>query len=171
MTKTANPRNLFIFKIGGSIMSIIWKYLDKRSATVAAIKDYSSMKFIIDSTDAKIEQEHEKMASLGSPKFDGMPHGHNPQAGEDRILKGIEEIDVLKERYRQAVEYMNWYVPAWNQLSEEEQFVLDAFYSGDGGEYGAVYLVCDRFHIERSSAYNRKNRALAHVQILLFGKD
>ena len=114
MTKTANPRNLFIFKIGGSIMSIIWKYLDKRSATVAAIKDYSSMKFIIDSTDAKIEQEHEKMASLGSPKFDGMPHGHNPQAGEDRILKGIEEIDVLKERYRQAVEYMNWYVPAWN---------------------------------------------------------
>ena len=24
-------------------MSIMWKYLDKRSATIAAIKDYSSM--------------------------------------------------------------------------------------------------------------------------------
>ena len=27
-------------------MSIMWKYLDKRSATIAAIKDYSSMQFI-----------------------------------------------------------------------------------------------------------------------------
>lgn len=31
-------------------MSIIWKYLDKRSAAVDALKDYSSMKFIIANT-------------------------------------------------------------------------------------------------------------------------
>ena len=35
-------------------MSIIWKYLDKRSAAVNAIKDFSSMKFIIDYTDEEI---------------------------------------------------------------------------------------------------------------------
>lgn len=29
-------------------MSIVWKYLDKRSAAVDALKDYGSMKFIID---------------------------------------------------------------------------------------------------------------------------
>ena len=29
-------------------MSIMWKYLDKRSATIAAIKDYESMQFIAD---------------------------------------------------------------------------------------------------------------------------
>ena len=28
-------------------MSIIWKYLDKRSAAVDAIKDYGSMQFIL----------------------------------------------------------------------------------------------------------------------------
>ena len=32
-------------------MSIMWKYLDKRSATIAAIKDYDAMQFIINSTD------------------------------------------------------------------------------------------------------------------------
>lgn len=31
-------------------MSIIWKYLDKRSVAVDALKDYSSMKFIIANT-------------------------------------------------------------------------------------------------------------------------
>lgn len=151
-------------------MSIIWKYLDKRSATIAAIKDYSSMQFIIGHTDEKIREEHMKMSALGSPKFDGMPHSHNPNAGEERILAGIDEIDVLKERYRQACEYMTWFNPAWQQLSEEEQFVLETFYEDCFTATGAVYEICEHFHIERSSAYNKKNRALEHLQVLLFGK-
>ena len=151
-------------------MSIIWKYLDKRSATIAAIKDYSSMEFIINHTDEEITAEREKMSSVGSPNWDGMPHTHNPNAAEDRIIKGIEEIDVLKERYRQAVEYMDWFLPAWRELSEEEQDLLETFY-GDPDEYGAVYVICDRYKIERSTAYNRKNRALSHLQVLLFGKS
>ena len=112
-------------------MSIIWKYLDKRSAAVDALKDYSSMKFIIGHTDDEVKSAYEKMEGVSSPQFDGMPHSHNPQASEDRIIKGIEEIDVLKERYRQAVEYMAWFVPAWEELTEDERYVLEAFYGED----------------------------------------
>lgn len=152
-------------------MSIIWKYLDKRSAAVNAIKDFSSMKFIIDHTDEKIKSTYEKMGGVNSPQFDGMPRTHNPQAAEDRIIKGVEEIDVLKERYRQALEYMDWFVPAWQELSEEERYVLETFYGEDsyyGG--GAAYEIAEHFHIEQSSAYNKKNRALQHLTVLLFGK-
>ena len=69
--------------------------------------------------------------SISSPQLDGMPRSHNPQASEERIVKGIEEIDVLKERYRQAVEYMAWFVPAWKELTEDERYVLEAFYGED----------------------------------------
>ncbi len=151
-------------------MSIIWKYLDKRSGTVAAIKDYSSMQFIIDNTADSIKAEREKMSGLASPGWDGMPHGHNPGAGEDRILDGLEEIDLLKERYRQAAEYMEWFRPAWEQLTEDERYVLGTFYDDSLGQTGAVYDICERYNIERSSAYNKKNRALTHLQVLLFGK-
>lgn len=152
-------------------MSVIWKYLDKRSAAVDALKDYSSMRFIIDHTDEEIKAAYEKMSGISSPQFDGMPHSHNPQAAEDRIIKGIEEIDVLKERYRQAVEYMAWFLPAWKELSEDERYVLEAFY-GETNEYGsnAADEVADYFQIERASAYRRKNRALERLTILLFGK-
>ena len=152
-------------------MSIIWKYLDKRSAAVDALKDYSSMRFIIDHTDDEIKAAYEKMSGISNPQFDGMPHSHNPQAAEDRIIKGIEEIDVLKERYRQAVEYMAWFLPAWEELSEDERYVLEAFY-GETNEYGsnAADEVADYFQIERMSAYRRKNRALERLTILLFGK-
>lgn len=151
-------------------MSIIWKYLDKRSAAVDALKDYSSMRFIIDHTDDEIKAAYEKMSGVSSPQFDGMPHSHNPQAVEDRIIKGIEEIDVLKERYRQAVEYMAWFRPAWEELTEDERYVLETFYSDVDSQTNAVYDICDHFGIERSSAYNKKNRALGKLVTLLYGK-
>ena len=43
-------------------MSIMWKYLDKRSATIAALKDYESMQFIIKNTDNEVAAEREKAA-------------------------------------------------------------------------------------------------------------
>lgn len=152
-------------------MSIVWKYLDKRSAAVDALKDYGSMKFIVDHTDDEIKAAYQKMGGVSSPQYDGMPHSHNPQAGEDRIIKGIEEIDVLKERYRQAMEYMEWFVPAWNELTEDERYVLEVFYSDADSQTNAVYDICDHFGIERSSAYNRKNRALGKLVTLLYGKS
>ena len=70
---------------------------------VDALKDYDSMAFIITNTSNEIKNTHDKMCAIRSPQFDGMPRTHNPQAGEESILKGIEDIDVLQERYRQAV--------------------------------------------------------------------
>ena len=153
-------------------MSIMWKYLDKRSATIAAIKDYDSMQFIINCTDDEIKRTYDKMTGVGSPKWDGIPRVHNPQAGEERILTAIEEIDILKERYRQAVEYMDWFKPAWEQLSEEDRYCLETFY-GDTNTYGssAAYYIAEYLHIEQPTAYKRKNRALDRLTVLLFGKS
>ena len=152
-------------------MSIMWRYLDKRSATIAALKDYESMQFIIKNTSDEIIAQQDKMVGMASPNWDGMPHAHNPNSSEDRIVNGIEEIDILKERYRQAVEYMDWFKPAWEQLTEDERYVLEIFYS-DGNYYGsgAVTFVASHFGIEQSSAYKRKNRALDRLTVLLFGK-
>ena len=69
-------------------MGIAWKYLDKKSATADAVKDYGSMKFIIEHTDDEIKAAYEKMGGISSPQFDGMPHAHNPHAAEDRMAEG-----------------------------------------------------------------------------------
>ena len=71
---------------------------------------------------------------------------------------------------KQAVEYMAWFQPAWEKLSSDEQYVLQTFYADEDAQTSAVYAIADHFHIERSSAYKRKNRALAKFAILLFGK-
>ena len=153
-------------------MSIMYKYLDKRAAAIAAIKDYDSMQFIIRNTDREIISERDKMVGAGSPDMDGMPHAHNPSAAEDRVINGIDEIDVLKERYRQAVEYMNWFKPAWEQLTDEEKYILESFY-GSEGSYGSNTMdyIAEYFSIEKTTVYKRKNRALDRLTVLLFGKE
>lgn len=152
-------------------MSIMYNYLDKRSAAIAAIKDYDNMQFIIRNTDSEIVSEREKMVGTGSPNMDGMPHAHNPAAVEDRIVNGIDEIDILKERYRQAVEYMNWFKPAWEQLTDEDRYILQSFY-GDEGRYGSntADYIAGYLGVEQATAYRRRNRALDRLTVLLFGK-
>ena len=152
-------------------MNIVWQYLDKRAAAINALKDYSSMKYIIEHTDEDIATLNEEMSSPASPVINGMPSTHDPKAGEKRLSACINEIDVLKERYRQALEYMDWFQPAWDALTEDEQYVLKEFYLDDEQkQIDAVYNICDHFNIERSSAYNKKNRALQHLALLLYGK-
>lgn len=152
-------------------MNIVWQYLDKRAAAINALKDYSSMKYIIEHTDEDIAILNEEMSCPASPVLNGMPSTHDPKAGEKRLIACINEIDVLKERYRQALEYMDWFQPAWDALTEDEQYVLKEFYLDDEQkQIDAVYNICDHFNIERSSAYNKKNRALQHLALLLYGK-
>ena len=152
-------------------MNIVWRYLNKRSATISAIKDYGNMQYIIDHTDDEIKAERSRMCGLGSPALDGMPHAADPGTGEDRLVSSIDEIDVLKERYRQALEYMDWFVPAWEHLKEDERYVLETYYGEDDSMGLAICSICDKFGIGRSSAYNRKNMALNHLTTLLFGKE
>lgn len=153
-------------------MNIIWHYLDKRSAAINALKDYTSMQYILDHTDEEIRTVHEQILSVGSPALSDLPKGpYNPQSGESRMIAAIDEVDVLRERYRQAVEYMDWFKPAWLALSEDERYILQAFYrNAEERQTDAVYDICDHFGIERSSAYNKKNRAVQHLALLLYGK-
>ena len=153
-------------------MSIMWQYLNKTSAAEKALEDYGAMKDIIENTDERIKSIYEKMSGVGSPVMSDMPKGpHNPQATEDRYIKHIDEIDVAKERYRQALEYMDWMDPALASLNDDERAVLEMYYwSSYRQRGGAIRSIMDYFQIEQSSAYNKKNRALAKLTLLLYGK-
>ena len=89
---------------------------------------------------------------------------------ENQILHEIAEIDVLEERKRQAEEFMAWFQPAWDVLGEDEKTVLTMFYLSENGKTDAIEEISERFCVERSSAYKKKERALAHLALLLYGR-
>lgn len=153
-------------------MDIAWQYLDKRNAAIRALKDFESMKHIIAHTKEDIADARQRMARISAPILSDMPREpRNPQAGENRIADGLDTIDVLTARRHHAVEFMAWFRPAWDALSEAEQYVLEKFYlTAEEQQTDCVLDICERFHIERTSAYKRKDRALARLTLLLYGQ-
>lgn len=146
------------------------KYFNKRNGTIEAMNDYGSMKTILQNTDGLIREAYENMEGVGSPKITGLPGAHDPKAGEARLVSGLDDISILRDRYAQAKAYMEWFQPAWDALDEYEQYVLRTFYLDSVSRCDAIEAICDHFHVERSTAYNKKNKALSRLSVLLFGK-
>lgn len=151
-------------------MNISWYFLDKRQATLDALNAYNSMEHVLKHTDEQVKKIEERMKSTSSPRITGMPGGsHDPHATEQQIVDGIEEISDLKERYNQAVEYMKWFLPAWEYLTEDDRYVLTTMCVDNDYGDGAADAVAEKLHISRASAYRRKNRVLKKLVRLLYG--
>lgn len=153
-------------------MNIAWQYLDKRAATVNALKDYESMKHIAANAPQEIAQAREQMTSPGGRALHDMPRGaFDPHAVESRIAGAIDALDALEAKFRQAKAFMAWFHGGWDALNEDERFVLRCFYMADEHRQADnVMDICDAFHIERTSAYKKKDRALSRLSLLLYGR-
>ena len=152
-------------------MSIMWNYLDKRRATVAALNDYNGMKFIIDSYQDDLKLTKHQMIGVSSPHYNfapGTTSKDNPT--EHRLIHGIDQTTKLNERYQQAQLYFKWFEPAWQELSEDERFVLDTCYRTPNQTLNqGLAVMMNKYFIAKTTAYNRKNKALDHLTLLLYG--
>ena len=152
-------------------MTIAWIYLDKRTAAIDALKDYASMEYIVQTCPDDLSDAREQMTSISPSAPTGMPRQKNPHSGEARLAASIDEIDVLKERYRRALEYMEWFSPAWDALTEDERFILnECFLREDISKTEAILNVGDWLHVERAQVYRRKDKSLDRLALLLYGK-
>ena len=149
---------------------IAWIYLNKPSATVAALQDYSTMRDIINITPQETKELYDRMVSVGSRRMTGLPASWNPQAGEERLVKSLDTLDVIQERYRQAVEYIGWFEPAWATLTDTEQIVLREFYMNGSRKSGATARLQDMLNFSERQVERLRSRALSRLTHMLFGK-
>ena len=151
-------------------MDFLMKYFDSRKATINALLDFPIMKWILENTEDDIKELHEMMEVPASHVCDGMPSSDNLHAFENKMTAIMDKINLRERRYASAKEYMDWFLPVWEYLKEEERFVLSEFYFNNSDvSSDAIDRICKAFNIERTSAYKKKNRALSKLQRTLFG--
>ncbi|MCD4556994.1 hypothetical protein [Schaalia sp. lx-100] len=152
-------------------MHVMSKYLDTYKATLAALEDYQTMVNILETTDQAIKDTYDRLTAVGSQRLDGMPHAPNPHAGEERIASTLDRVDAYRERYAQAREYMDWFLPAWGVLSEDDRFVLDTFFfaADDVSQEDRARAVADHFYVERETAFRRRTKAVHRLATALYG--
>ena len=151
-------------------MHVMTKYLDTRKAAIAALQDYAVMEQIIESTDEQIKAAYADAASPASPRMDGTPPSGDLHASENRIVATIERIAAYKARYLQARQYMDWFLPAWEVIAEDDRFILESFFLSEGTQDEKVSMIADHFYVERDTVYRRKNRALDRFATALYGQ-
>ena len=111
------------------------------------------------------------MVGVSSPQYGFSPGNSNKEnPTEHRLIHGINQVTKLNERYQQARLYFKWFEPAWKELSKDERFVLDACYRAPNQSMNeGLTLLMDKYFIAKTTAYNRKNKALDHLTLLLYG--
>ena len=149
---------------------IAWKYIDKSSATIAAIRDYTSMRNIINITPQDIKDLYDRMVSPRSSKPSHAPRSYNPGKAEEMLTSSLDKLDAMQERYRLAIEYMGWFEPAWGSLSDDEQTILQEFYMTGSQKSGASARLQIKLNYGKSNIDNLRRKALSRLSILLFGK-
>lgn len=147
---------------------IALKYINKNAATIAAIRDYENMRFIINNTPQEIKDVYAQMASPRVGKLSGMPSSRSSQSETEKIAAQIDKLDILRDRYCQAIEYMSWFEPAWSNLTDIEQQVLSEFYMTNNQKSGATYRLMNELNYSESHIERLRSNALNHLRCLLY---
>lgn len=150
-------------------MKIAWKYIDKRTATVAAIRDYTNMRAVINNTPDEIKELYDQMSAPRTTNISGMPTTHNPLAGQNSLAGQLDKLDILRDRYSSAIEYMSWFEPAWGTLTDKEQRILTEYYMSDCFRNGARIRLADEFNYTERHIDRLCVKALQRLRALLFG--
>ena len=134
-------------------------------AAKSAIREYDTMRAIADNTPDEIKEINADMTSPRTSNLTGLPTAHNPLAGQDRLCELIDLKDLKRRRYVQAAEFLSWFLPAWDALTEDERNLLEVY------RYG-VYEVtdCPTIYLSSRQIARHRKRALERFGVLLFGK-
>ncbi|MCD4549151.1 hypothetical protein [Schaalia sp. lx-260] len=123
-----------------------------------------------DNNTAEIQALRDDLASPSSPRLDGLPGAKDPHAGENRLAATLDAISMIERRQEAARQYMDWFLPAWAALSEDDRYTLENFFLGQGSQDERVAVIEAQFCIQRDSVYRRKNRAVDRLATALYGR-
>jgi len=152
-------------------MAIPWIYLNKRAATISALKDFNSMQRIIDTYQDDAEEVQAFLTGTNAATPVRLKKNTNPKATESKIAATLDLAEVIENRYQQAVEYMLWFRPAWEGLSVENRYLLTEFFlREDSSQTDTLQRVTDHLGFERTAIYNRRDQAISKLSRLLYGK-
>ena len=162
-------------------MGIAESYIDKKGAAKRAVADLDNMKFILEQTDDRIKELSDQMEAGDFPGNQSGPNlcviketsddngaaAHKWSFRDDGTIFGQPQKDItLVMRYRHAIEYMEWFGPAWEKMSEAEQYLLHASIV----EEASCIEICSHLGIKEDAYYQWRKRAIDKLARLLYGE-
>lgn len=141
--------------------------MDWKREAMEKLKRYNAMKQSLRSIPEEITRLESEMKSIRSATSDGTPVTGGGSGREDRYLSNIVHREELSRSLEQAKVWVSLVDSALAILNSEELLILDRFYISPAR--GNVDRLCMELGIEKSQVYARKDTALHHFTISLYG--
>lgn len=138
----------------------------KREA-IDKLKNYEAHKQALENIPREIKRLESAYTGLRSASTENAPVSGGGGTREDCALSNIVLRDELKRRLKEARLWVAQVDKALAVLDDEERLVLDRFYIHRTKD--SVGELCDRLNLEKTAVYDRREKALRHFTIALYG--
>lgn len=139
-----------------------WKF-----EAIEKLKQYEAKKQSLTSIPDEIARLESAMQSIRSATADGKPVKGGGSGREGMMLSNIVHREELERSLEQAKMWVALVDAGLEILSAEERLILDRFYIHPAK--GNVDRLCGELGVEKSQVYARKDAALHHFTISLYG--
>ena len=139
-----------------------WKF-----EAMEKLKQYEAKKQSLKSIPMEIARLESAAQSIRSATADGTPVQGGGSGREDMLLNNIVQREELERSLEQARKWVELVDAGLEILSEEERLILDRFYINPAK--GNVDRLCGEMNVEKPTVYRRKDDALRHFTISLYG--
>lgn len=141
--------------------------MDWRREAIDKLRAYEAHRLALESIPDEMKRLGSVYTGIRSAAADSTPVSGGGSTREDSMLSNIVHRDELKRRLKEARLWVSMVDRALGVLSDEERLVLDQFYIHRTKT--SVADLCEHFHIEKSTVYDRRDKALRIFTIALYG--
>ena len=138
-----------------------------KKEAIEKLKEYNARKQAIASIPMEIAQLESAVRGIRSASADGVAISGGGSGREDMLLSNICKREELKRSLAAAKVWVSQVEDAMAVLNQEERLILDKFYISPAR--GNVDRLCGELNVEKSQVYARKDAALRHFTISLYG--
>lgn len=138
-----------------------------KSEAVDKLRQYEAKKLSIVNIPLEISRLESAARGIRSAASDGTPVSGGGSGREDMLLSNIVHREELERSLEQAQKWVALVDAALAILSAEERLLLERFYVHPAR--GNVDKLCDELGLEKSQVYAKKDSAIRHFTISLYG--
>ena len=142
-------------------------YIDTRRATINMLRDWRDQEWKLERTGEIIDNIQTRLTSTTSRAGSAPVSGSGGNHVEEALCAGIAQKDIARHGYIKATEYRADIAPCWERLTDDERYMITARFV-DFTEKDGIKRIMKKYMIEQAEAYRRSNRALEHLEKLLF---
>ena len=138
-----------------------------KKEAIDKLKEYNARKQSIASIPMEIAQLESAVRGIRSASADGSAISGGGSGREDMLLSNICKREELKRLLSTSKAWVSQVDAAMAVLNQEERLILDRFFIHPAR--GNVDRLCGELGIEKSQVYVRRDSALHHFTISLYG--